>query len=372
MNQVYNCKNHSTVTLILKLVDYCNFVCDFCRYPNNPCPNTMTFDMYKTVVEKACDYNVSQGIPRLSIVYHGGEPLLWGLERFKQAIQFQNELKEKYKGIQFRNSIQTNGSLLTLEWIDFFKKNNFNIGISIDGPEEINFHKDANGSDIVLENIRLLNEAECHFGILSVITNEHAGWADKYYDFLIENNIHSVGFCYCIYDEENKITVKNSILSAFLKRIFDLYFNGEYQLSIREFDSVIKLCLGDKTNMCTFSYRTGCGNYFSIRPDGDVLFCDPYTLGKKALGNIETESFFEIVSKPELLAIKKDARNSVIKECDKCEIREICGGGCYRNLFGGDKNAFCETFKAVYPFIKESVLKSKELIERSKTDNNIT
>lgn len=121
--------------------------------------------------------------------------------------------------------------------------------------------------------------------------------------------------------------------------------------------------------MCTFSYRTGCGNYFSIRPDGDVLFCDPYTLGKKALGNIETESFFDIVSKPELLTIKKDARNSVIAECNKCEIKDICGGGCYRNLFGGEKNVFCETFKTVYPHIQESVLKMREDVFHSKENS---
>lgn len=363
MCQELNCKScqrNDSVSVILKLVDYCNFDCDFCRYPHNKYPNTMSFDTYKIIVTKACEYNISQGNNRLSIIYHGGEPLLWGIDLFKRAIKFQNELKKKNPKLAFRNSIQTNGSLLNQEYIEFFKMNHFNIGISIDGPDEINFHKNDAGNHIVFENMKKLHEAGCSFGILSVITNEHAGWADRYYDFLMENDIHSLGFCYCIYDEEKQETVKNEVLSEFLKRFFDRYFYGTYKLSVREFDSVVKLCLGAKTNACTYSYRSGCGNYFSIRPDGDVLFCDPYTLGKKALGNILNCSFFDIKQNPELLGIIEDAKNSITKVCNKCEIYAICGGGCYRNLFGGETNAFCTTFKVLYPYIKDTVSRSMQ------------
>ena len=204
-----------------------------------------------------------------------------------------------------------------------------------------------------------MRDAGCSFGILSVITNEHAGWAERYYDFLIENDIHSLGFCYCIYDEDKKITVKNEVLTEFLKCFFDKYFFGTYKLSVREFDSVMKLCLGAKPSACTYSYRSGCGNYFSIRPNGDVLFCDPYTLGKESLGNILTDSFFDIKNNPELLDIKESTKNSITNVCKKCKIFDICGGGCYRNLFGGENNAFCDTFKTLYPYIKETINKSR-------------
>lgn len=362
MCQELNCKTNyqkDSVTIILKLVDYCNFDCNFCRYSHNSQRNLMSLDTYRTVVAKACEYNSSHGVDRLSIIYHGGEPLLWGMTLFEEAIRFQNELKEKYPKMIFRNSIQTNGSLITQKYIDFFKLHNFNIGISIDGPDEINFHKNNSGNKIVLENMKKIREAGCDFGILSVITNDHAGWADRYYDFLIENDIHSVGFCYCIYDEDKKITVKNDILTEFLKCFFNKYFYGTYKLSVREFDSVMKLCLGVKANACTYSYRSGCGNYFSIKPNGDVLFCDPYTLNNDALGNIHFNTFFDIKNRPELLHIMEDAKNSITNICHKCEICDICGGGCYRNLFGEKTNIFCDTFKTLYPYIKEVINKSR-------------
>lgn len=366
-----NLHGHNQITPIIKVVDYCNFNCDFCRYPKSSNKSTMSFSTFKTIVEKACEYNISKGCYQQSIIFHGGEPLLWGYDNFKFAIELQKELSEKYPKLVFRNSIQTNGSLLNDQWIDFFSENDFDIGISIDGPEEINFHKSSLGNNVVLDNIHKLSQKNCRFGVLSVITNEHAGWADKYYDFLVQNDIHSVGFCYCVYDEDKNITVSNKILSDFLKRFFVRFYEEEYQLNVREFDNIFKICYGIDTNSCTFAKRQSCGNFFSIKPNGDVFFCDPYTLNVPPLGNVLNETFSDIKSKPELIRISISARESALKECNNCEIKSICGGGCYRNTFPNGKNAFCDTFKSLYPYIEtffHAFQKEKTLLVRN--DNN--
>lgn len=354
-----NCNEHNHITPIIKVVDYCNFTCDFCRYPGSRNKSSMPFSTFRTIIEKACDYNISNGCYQLSIIFHGGEPLLWGYENFVSAMELQKKLMEKHPKLVFKNGIQTNGALLDNQWINLLSENNFDIGISIDGPEEINFHKGPFGNKSVLDNIQKLSQKNCKFGILSVITNNHAGYADKYYDFLVENNIHSVGFCYCVYDENKHITVSNDVLTDFLKRFFVRFFEGEYQLNIREFDNVFKLCLGLRTGSCTFSNRQRCGYFFSIRTNGDVFFCDPYTLDMPPLGNILMETFSDIKSKPELLKIVLSAKEGFIKECSNCEIKNICGGGCYRNTFSEGKNAFCDTFKSLYPFIETVVHSSK-------------
>lgn len=315
----------------------------------------MPFSTFRTTIEKACDYNISNENYQQSIIFHGGEPLLWGYDNFVAAVELQRTLKQKYPRLSFKNSIQTNGSLLNDEWIDFFQKNNFDIGVSIDGPEEINFHKCPMGNSVVLDNIHKLSQKNCKFGVLSVITNDHVGFADKYYDFLIEHNIHSVGFCYCVYDDGEKITVSNDVLTDFLKRFFVLFYKGDYQLNVREFNNVFKLCLGINTGSCTFSNRQKCGNFFSIRTNGDVFFCDPYSLEEPPLGNILNETFLDIKSKPKLLKIITSAKESVLKECCTCEIKSICGGGCYRNILSDGKNVFCDTFKRVYPYIASYV-----------------
>lgn len=349
-----NCKE-DFITPIIKVVDYCNFSCDFCRYTNNPIKSIMSIDTYTSIVEKACEYNISRGFNHLTLIFHGGEPLLWGLKNFRKAIEIQQSLLEKHPKLSIKNNIQTNGSLLSDQWIDFFNENKFNIGVSIDGPDEINFHKNSSGNQIVLDNIKKLSEAGSRFGILSVITDAHKGLAQNYYNFIIKNKIRSVGFCYCVYDLEKHITVKNEILTEFLTQFFKLYFEGTYNLHVREFEYVMRLCMGIKPNACTFSYRSKCGNYFSVCPNGDIYFCDPYSLDSTAIGNIITNTFDDIKVSPVLQEIIQRAQDSINNDCQNCSIKEICGGGCFRHTFEDGRNAFCETFRAVYPYIQNTI-----------------
>ena len=359
-NSGENICDRDFITPIIKLVDYCNFSCDFCRYHMNPSKNTMDFETYKMIVEKALEFNVKHGWKHLNVIYHGGEPLLWGFENFQKAIMHQNDLKKVHPDFSFENNVQTNASLLNDEWITFFKDNDFHIGVSIDGPDGINFHRNSKiNSEEVLNNIRKLHALDCHFGILSVITNKHAGKAKEYYDFLKSNNIHSVGLCFCV-DEDGHTTIKNEILTDFLMEFFNLYFEGSYDLRVREFESCMRLCLNKRVGACTYSFGHKCDKYFSILPNGDVLFCDPYSLNEKNLGNIKINDFSEIKSSAFLHDVRKNVEEHRLLECENCCIKNICGGGCYRNVYNG-KNIFCETFKILYPYI--------EKIIRSKCDN---
>ena len=71
-------------------------------------------------------------------IWHGGEPLSWGLDTFKGALAIQRSLKGEL-GIQgvIVNKIQTNGVLIDEAWADFFKRCKFRVGVSLDGPREI-------------------------------------------------------------------------------------------------------------------------------------------------------------------------------------------------------------------------------------------
>lgn len=283
--------------------------------------------------------------------------MLWGYENFEKSMKIEEKIKQKYSDFKFHNSIQTNGSLISDKWALFLKNNNFSIGISIDGPENINFHRNkAICTGKVLENIRLLTKQNCKYGILSVITEQHRDYSKEYYDFLVTNNIHNVGFCYC-FDTKGENSVSNETLSFFLINFFELYYNGNFKLHVREFEFVIKICLGIRVEGCTFSFRRNCGNYFAIRPNGDICFCDSYDLSEKPLGNILKTDFEYIKKCNEFTDIISRVSSHSNDECDSCEIHNICGGGCARHILTDGKHAFCDTYKILYPHIYAKVNK---------------
>ena len=80
--------------------------------------------------------------PEVTVAWQGGEPTLMKLEFFEHAV----ELVEKYRrpGQTVQQTFQTNGLLLDDAWCAFFKKHNFLVGLSVDGPREMH---DANRRD---------------------------------------------------------------------------------------------------------------------------------------------------------------------------------------------------------------------------------
>ena len=116
----------------------CNLACDYCYYleksklyEEQP-RHVMSDELLEKFIK---EYIQSQTMPQVLFTWHGGETLMRPLVFYKKAL----ELQKKYAGGRtIDNCIQTNGTLLTDEWCEFFRENNFLVGISIDGPQE--FH----------------------------------------------------------------------------------------------------------------------------------------------------------------------------------------------------------------------------------------
>lgn len=116
----------------------CNLACDYCYYLEkaNLYKDISKHVMSDELLEKFIrEYIGSQTMPQVLFTWHGGETLMRPLSFYKRVM----ELQQKYAGGRtIDNCIQTNGTLLTDEWCEFFKKNNWLVGVSIDGPQE--FH----------------------------------------------------------------------------------------------------------------------------------------------------------------------------------------------------------------------------------------
>ena len=126
----------------------CNLDCHYCFYTEKEAlfkPKT-PFRMSEETLENFIkNYIQAQNAAEIPFVWQGGEPTLLGLNFYKKAVEFQ---KKYANGKTISNSLQTNGTLLTDEWFPFLAENNFLVGLSLDGPEEI--HDEIRGG--VAEN----------------------------------------------------------------------------------------------------------------------------------------------------------------------------------------------------------------------------
>ena len=285
---------------IIKLAENCNYTCAFCRYANHPPTgqSIMSLELCMRIMDEICQYNVEHGEKHASFIFHGGEPLLWGKENFKKIHAYQQELYIRYDGLQIRNGMQSNAFLLDEEWLDILEEMKVNVGISLDGPPEMNFHYGAMGNeqsiDRVVKNIHALGNRKMTNGILSVVTEKHLGHAKEYFDFLNERKITSTGFCYC-YNPRDNYSIDPLKLADFLCESFDIYYHTEQKIRVREFDKLLLKLYGQKKQGCVFGERRECGSFISISPNGQVGFCDAYEANTYVIGNIWDQSLNEIV-----------------------------------------------------------------------------
>src|SRR3989344_7659900 len=141
--------------------DFCNLRCTYCRDRDfdQGSKRVMELQVLRALIASVAQ--LPQGVKRMH--WLGGEPTLAGLDFFKQAIQLQQAQVSK----RWINTIQTNATLINREWAEFFKANDFKVGVSIDGTMETH---DADRINLagrgsyanVMKGVEFLREAGIH------------------------------------------------------------------------------------------------------------------------------------------------------------------------------------------------------------------
>ena len=160
---------------------YCFFLSKEALYPNDKHRmSEVTLDAYiRQLLE-------SHRTPVVTVAWQGGEPTLMKLEFFERAV----ELVEKYRrpGQRVEQTFQTNGLLLDDAWCAFFKKHNFLIGLSVDGPRELHDanRRDRRGQgtfDLVMKGWRCLRDHGVEFNILCTVNAANQAHGREIYRF---------------------------------------------------------------------------------------------------------------------------------------------------------------------------------------------
>ena len=177
----------------------CNLDCSYCFYLEKESlfPQRNRFLMSDDVLRVYVEQNIrNEKSPEVLFTWQGGEPMLRGLDFYRQAVIYQKQLAN---GKTIRNALQTNGVLLDDEWCRFLRDAGFMVGISLDGPREIHdaARVDKRGEptfDAVMKGIALLKKYNIEFNVLVTVTDAVSRHPVKVYEFLRDNGLRHVQF----------------------------------------------------------------------------------------------------------------------------------------------------------------------------------
>lgn len=378
----------------------CNLGCKYCFYSEktNFYPNT-NFVLSASVLEKFIKQNIeAHKTDLVRFTWQGGEPTLLGVDYFKNVVEIQKKYSNDKK---VHNSFQTNGVLLDHEWCEFFKENDFLIGISIDGPRE--FHNkyrvdksNKSSFDQVINGIELLKEHKVAFNTLTTVNDYNSQYPLEIYNFLKE--IGS-GFMQFIPIVERKVTTKNGsylslvqpdyqsdsevtewsvhpeVYGEFLIIIFDEWIRkdiGKYFVQI--FDVSLESWLGLQQSLCLFCQT--CGGALALEHNGDLYSCDHFVYPEHLIGNILDDSIKSLAGSPKQIKFGNDKFDKLPDFCLKCEVRFACNGGCPKHRFARTKqgedglNYLCAGYKKFFNYIAPYMrIMAKELRHRGLPSN---
>ena len=341
-------------SLLVKPTDArCNLACTYCFYSRKSSLYPRSTVMPKGVLEAMTRQFLEMTTSEASFNWQGGEPSLAGLEFFEEAVRLQ---KRYARGQRVANSFQTNGTLLDEDWAKFFKRRNFLVGISLDGPKSFHdfYRRSKSGAptfDRVLDSINLLRSKRVQFNVLCVVNDKNVGHPDELYDFFVNNGIRFLQFVPCLEWDESKgrpypFSVDPKSYGKFLCRLFDRWKEDFPNVYIRLFNSVLSMRLGGQTGLCMLAPR--CGSYVVIENNGDVYPCDFFVEPGLRLGNLMKVHLRQIVESSAFIKFA-EAKGRLPRECLECEWLDLCFGGCqYHRRGHTGRTYFCESYKMFF------------------------
>lgn len=337
----------------------CNMRCDYCFYCDETSKRSqehygfMSIETLKNVIRKT----MSQAEGSITYAFQGGEPSLRGIDFFRQAVAFQKQYN--HKRLPVMNGFQTNGLLIDEEWCRFFKKNNFLVGVSLDGTKAVHDacrHTKA-GDDTygrVTRSIRLLEQYEVDFNILTVVTAQAVEHIEEIYRYYDSQGWRYQQYIACLDPLDESHGAKPYALTPeqygqFLIRLFDLWYadwEKGRQPYIRQFENFVAILLGRIPEAC--DQRGVCSCQTVVEADGSVYPCDFYMLDAYRLGNLNTQRFSQL-SKAEAFL---ERSTKLTESCRACRYFSICRGGCQRSRDpvgnGLYENYLCEGYKMFF------------------------
>jgi uncharacterized protein len=377
----------------------CNLNCDYCFYLEKKAffGEDENFRMSDVVLNAyITKYIASQPTPEVEFVWQGGEPTLLGLDFFKRVVELQKPFCNQKT---ITNSLQTNGTLLTDEWCEFLKENNFLVGISLDGPEEIHnrYRRDRGGNDTfnkVMQGLKLLQKYDIEYNVMACVARETAYKPLEVYHFFKDQGVKFIQFVPIIEriadsqtkqcglslagpasleKQEDNVqvtdwTVEPQAYGDFLIAIYEEWVKNDVDdIFVMNFEWALHAWIGNPSPVCIHAQQ--CGKSIIVEHNGDVYACDHCMYPQYRLGNIVQDDPMEMVEKSRAQGFGVSKETTLPRQCLECQVLKACWGGCPKHRFAKTYydepglHYLCEGYKKFFLHICKYLKVMTQLLE---------
>ncbi|NJO16147.1 MAG: anaerobic sulfatase maturase [Thioploca sp.] len=369
-------------SIIIKPIgSFCNLNCKYCFYLDKQhlyagSPSTHKMD------EPTLDKLIQQLFKcsnHPTFVWQGGEPTVMGLDFFRHAVALQ---KHYAKGRTFFNALQTHAMLLNEDWADFLKRENFLVGVSLDGPQHVHdcYRLDRQGHGTfhaVFENAKMLVQQEVPVNVLATITDYSVQYPEEIYQFFTDNGFIFMQFSPVVEPDFQhphqaapfSVTAKQ--YGHFLTKVFKCWhqdFDYRYlkqKTSVRFFDSLMHRYVGMVPDHCALQQK--CNVYLVVEHNGDLFSCDFLVSAETRLGNLHEISLQQAFNSPAHIAFGLRKANYG-EECRRCQWLKLCYGGCIKDRLHDPRdhehNHFCESYQYFFERVDSQFKELADLYRR--------
>jgi uncharacterized protein len=325
----------------------CNLACEYCYYLAKQAhyPGSGLRMSEETLAQITTAYLAAHPGPEVVFGWQGGEPLLAGLELFRTALALQQQ--HAHPGQRVLNTLQTNGTLVTEEWAEFFAAHGFLVGVSTDGPPDLHdrYRHDRGGGPSYVRAARGLRTLQQHgveVNALATVNRTTAEHPLRVYHHLLDLGFRHLQFIPIVERQSpasRKATpwsVRPEPLGEFLCAIFDHWARHDVgEVFVQTFESALNVWLGRAPTQCV--HASVCGHALAVEHTGDLYACDHFVFPEHRRGHVTPETLAALVAGEAQQAFGQ-VKADLPEECRACQARPLCGGDCpkHRLRLGAD------------------------------------
>ncbi len=367
--------------VVFKVVERCNINCDYCYYFNMgdqsaqdrpPVIQPHTAGKIADWLARGC---ADLGIPHVSLAFHGGEPMMLKPRNFDLICKI---MTDRLAGqVNLTINLQTNGTILTPEWIEILSRHRVHLGFSIDGDRAAHDrhrldHRGRSTFDATARNLRtILDHAATDspwLGGATISVLDAANDAAAVFDYLAGLGVRRMSFLLPDRSHNTPFAGGHDSALAYGQALFDIFrawlVRDDPDLRVRYISELLRhLQLAPDTNQDSPQFAKDSGGpdhrtqIIIVHSDGTVGVNDSYIPALEWFQHtpehkIDTTTLRGFLSDPIFPEIEA-AIADLAPPCQTCTWRTLCKGGDLENRYAAgtgfaNPSVYCEGLKFFY------------------------